>query len=434
MSSVKLIVGLARKWRVPAKHGDVPNAYVKADKEPELVIYIRLPQGMAISEDIKKKLGVASDDDLVLELKKALYGLKQAGRLWSKMLQRKLLALGFEQSITDMCVYYSEGPGRREQIPWYACHVEGYHLDQEAAIEDLLREFGMEAAHAIRTPIGMEWNENDMTEALPMSGGVGVVTVGRFHSLVGSLLWISRCTRPDKSFAVHKATRKTHNPSMSDWKLAKRILKYLAGTKELRFQMKGNRGVEEALEVIAYSDADFAADKTDRKSVTGGLVTLDGMPVCWVCKKQGGVALSTMEAEYTAASVMAAELLGIRELLENFGQVFSGFFKGDKVAVKKLPPETHENDDHVDSFVAEVKIIVTLNQSKKPTLWVAPEVIRDEMYSTDADMFWFSVVLSELDMSSALYAQARQQICDSSWCPLQQADILQEVTMGSLRF
>ncbi|KAJ8561908.1 hypothetical protein ON010_g7770 [Phytophthora cinnamomi] len=118
---------------------------------------------------------------------------------------------------------------------------------------------------------------------------------------------------------------------------------------------------------------------------------------------------------------------------ENFGQVFSGSFRGDRVAVKKLPPETHENDDHVDSFVAEVKITVTLNQSKNATLWMAPEVIRDEMYSTDADMFWFSVVLSELDMPSALYAQARQQICDSSWCPLQQADILQEVTMGSLR-
>ncbi|KAJ8535207.1 hypothetical protein ON010_g13531 [Phytophthora cinnamomi] len=83
--------------------------------------------------------------------------------------------------------------------------------------------------------------------------------------------------------------------------------------------MKGNRGAEEVLEVIAYSDANFAADKTDRKSVTGGLVTLDGISVCWVSKKQGGVALSNMEAEYTAASVMAAELLGIRELLGELG-------------------------------------------------------------------------------------------------------------------
>eukprot|EP00644_Phytophthora_capsici_P011049 jgi/Phyca11/110264/e_gw1.18.56.1 len=39
-SSVKIILALARKWRVPAKHGDVPNAYVKADKETELEIFV----------------------------------------------------------------------------------------------------------------------------------------------------------------------------------------------------------------------------------------------------------------------------------------------------------------------------------------------------------------------------------------------------------
>ncbi|KAG6583159.1 TKL protein kinase [Phytophthora cinnamomi] len=171
--------------------------------------------------------------------------------------------------------------------------------------------------------------------------------------------------------------------------------------------------------------------------------------------------------------------------------------------MKKLPPETHENDDNVDSFVAEAKITVTLNHPhvvrfvgvtwtsasdlcvvqelmkggdmhcwtvtsgdpQQPqgeeraaewndggqgdqlrhvtqaeaqdvtsaTLWMTPEIIRGEVYSTDADMFSFSVVLSELDMLSDPYAQARQQICDSSRCPLQEADILQKVTQGSLR-
>ncbi|KAG3067236.1 hypothetical protein PI124_g21838 [Phytophthora idaei] len=79
--------------------------------------------------------------------------------------------------------------------------------------------------------------------------------------------------------------------------------------------MKGEGSRQEDLKVVAYSDADFAADKEDRKSVTGGLVTVDEMAVSWVCKKQTGVSLSTMEAEYTA-SVMAQELLGIRELLK----------------------------------------------------------------------------------------------------------------------
>lgn len=105
MTSVKLIFALARKLRVPAKHGDVPNAYVKADKEVELDIYIHLLQGMTIPEELKKQLGVTDDGELVLELRKELYGLKQAGRLWSKLLHKKLVEIGFEQSLTDMCVY-----------------------------------------------------------------------------------------------------------------------------------------------------------------------------------------------------------------------------------------------------------------------------------------------------------------------------------------
>ncbi|POM72693.1 LOW QUALITY PROTEIN: Hypothetical protein PHPALM_10559 [Phytophthora palmivora] len=193
MFSVKLIGGLARK--VPAKHGDVPNAYVKADKEAGLVIYIRLLKEMTISEDTKKKLGVASDDNLVLKLMKALYGLKQTGRLWSKLLQKILLALGSEHSLTDMSVYYRLRLGvplvvgvyvddllvttrtRQDAVGAFFGEMsdlavkdlgpaskffdmsvtysddEGYHLDQEAAIEDLLWEFGMETGLAVRTPI-----------------------------------------------------------------------------------------------------------------------------------------------------------------------------------------------------------------------------------------------------------------------------------------
>ncbi|KAG2762052.1 hypothetical protein PC129_g919 [Phytophthora cactorum] len=108
MSSVKLFLVLTRKWGVPAKHGGVPNAYDKADKEDDLDIYIKIPQGMEISSETREKerLGFGEDDELVLELRKTLYGLQPAGRLWSKFLYSKRKAIGFEQSLTDMCVYY----------------------------------------------------------------------------------------------------------------------------------------------------------------------------------------------------------------------------------------------------------------------------------------------------------------------------------------
>ena len=68
MSSVKIILALARKWRVPAKHGDIPNAYVKAEKEPELRAFLRIPQGMKIRREVYENLGATRANELVLEL------------------------------------------------------------------------------------------------------------------------------------------------------------------------------------------------------------------------------------------------------------------------------------------------------------------------------------------------------------------------------
>ena len=65
----------------------------------------------------------------------------------------------------------------------------------------------------------------------------------------------------------------------------------------------------------SWSDAAFAADKCDRKSVNGGVITVDGAVIHWMCKKKTGIWLSTMEAEFTSASNVGHELLGLQELV-----------------------------------------------------------------------------------------------------------------------
>ncbi|CAI5716709.1 unnamed protein product [Peronospora effusa] len=83
--------------------------------------------------------------------------------------------------------------------------------------------------------------------------------------------------------------------------------------------MTPTKNADKSVTLESSSDADFAADKADRKSLTGGVLRLNGMAVSWTAKKQGGVALSTMEAEFVAASEQARELLGIRQLLCEVG-------------------------------------------------------------------------------------------------------------------
>jgi len=60
---------------------------------------------------------------------------------------------------------------------------------------------------------------------------------------------------------------------------------------------------------MAYSDADWAGDTTDRKSTTGSLIKIAGGPIYWRSTKQGGVSLSTTEAEYIAVSETAKNVI-----------------------------------------------------------------------------------------------------------------------------
>ncbi|RAW40872.1 hypothetical protein PC110_g2912 [Phytophthora cactorum] len=97
---------MARIWKVPARHGSVPNAYTKAGAEEGIEVYIFMPEGMEISEEVLCRLGVRSKRGVDLRQLKSLYGLKQAGRMCNQLLIDILIKLGYKQYYTDSCSYY----------------------------------------------------------------------------------------------------------------------------------------------------------------------------------------------------------------------------------------------------------------------------------------------------------------------------------------
>ena len=56
MQTAMLIQALGMRWGVYPQHGDVPNAYVKADTEEGLEIYLQIPPGMKLADTDLKKL------------------------------------------------------------------------------------------------------------------------------------------------------------------------------------------------------------------------------------------------------------------------------------------------------------------------------------------------------------------------------------------
>ena len=64
-----------------------------------------------------------------------------------------------------------------------------------------------------------------------------------------------------------------------------------------------------------YSNSNWADDLHNRKSTTGSCIMLAGSPVFWKSTKQTGMSLSSIEAEYIAASETVKSVIVIQEIL-----------------------------------------------------------------------------------------------------------------------
>jgi len=73
------------------------------------------------------------------------------------------------------------------------------------------------------------------------------------------------------------------------------------------------------IHLIGYSDSDFAGCKLDRKSTSGTCHLLGSSLIYWHSKKQACVALSTAEDEYIPAGSCCAQILWLKQQLEDFG-------------------------------------------------------------------------------------------------------------------
>ena len=176
------------------------------------------------------------------------------------------------------------------------------------------------------------------------------LTTEPYSELVGSLIYLIQCTRPDIAFAVGMLSRHLKNLTRRNWERAKRVLRYLKGTIHY-----GIRYISEndGKELESYSDADYAGDMETRCSTTGYVSLLAGGPVTWRSQLQKTVALSTMEAEYMALSAAVQEAIWLRKLLAelkmNDGNEPTVVFCDNQSAVCFTKnPVQHQRSKHID--------------------------------------------------------------------------------------
>ncbi|XP_070005611.1 secreted RxLR effector protein 161-like [Nicotiana sylvestris] len=107
------------------------------------------------------------------------------------------------------------------------------------------------------------------------------------------------------------------NPGIDHWKAAKKVLRYLKGTKDCMLMYKRSKH----LEIVGYSDSDFTGCIDTRKSTFGYLFQLAEGAISWKSAKQSVIATSTMEAEFVACFEAIIHALWLRNFISGLGVV-----------------------------------------------------------------------------------------------------------------
>ena len=120
-----------------------------------------------------------------------------------------------------------------------------------------------------------------------------------YASAVGSLTYTQVCTRLDIAFVVGVMGRYVSNPRMQHLKVAKCVMCYLKRTKGYMLTYHKS----ENLEIIGYSDSDFAGCQDRKHSTFGYIFMLAGRAISWKSAKQTLIASSTMVIEFIAYGI-----------------------------------------------------------------------------------------------------------------------------------
>ena len=339
-TTFRTLLTVASQKGMIIKHFDAKTAFLNGELEE--TIFMKLPEGY---------IGTGKKD-LVCKLKKGIYGLKQAAKVWNDKINSLLKDYGFVQSTADPCLYVKNDKGDSifliiyvddfliaakniKKIDQTAEFLRGHFqltdlgalrhylgieirrdsvgffcLKQTKYIEKILCRFNLQDAKISTTPLDPGYVKvRDDKSLMPNNE--------TYQQLIGALLYLAVNTRPDIAASVAILSQHNKEPTTVDWNEVKRVARYLKGTKHYELRL-GQEDMSKGL--IGFADADWAENKTDRKSNSGYLFQYHGASISWSCRKQTCVALSTTEAEYIALAEASQEAIWIRRLIEDFEQ------------------------------------------------------------------------------------------------------------------
>ena len=376
MIELRLLTSIAVRNNCILKSGDVKQAFVQADLPDNEVYVVRPPKGCTQTHP----------RDL-WRLRKPLYGLRRAPRHWYDKFRSLLTSLNLKPCQNAPCifhgqilpdkppiyigvyvddfVYFSTDPDVEQsfesklssltdvdfmgnvshflgiKFTWTRAdkHLSA-HLSQSAFVDNLAQECGFD-------PLSTKHPKTPYRSGLPIDSIPCEPMIAsdrnklklQMQQIMGSLQWLSHCTRPDIATATSILAQYQNSPSPGHIQSARHIVKYLKGTSSygivfhnshdsilqsfLQFPSHGKR------HLAGISDANWGAqdqsttykqdcdlDLHKSRSISGHIITLHG-PVHWCSKRQSITARSSAESEIYATDECCKDILYLSQLIHD---------------------------------------------------------------------------------------------------------------------
>ncbi|CAI7903968.1 unnamed protein product [Closterium sp. NIES-53] len=259
-------------------------------------------------------------------LRRPVYGLCQAPREWHDTQRTTIAALGFPPSIADPSLFLRTDTSLPPfYVLVYVNDLVFATADTEALTlvkTDLQKRHTCTDLGELRSYLSLHitWDRARRTITLTQSHMVhqSVEPSGPYAELVGCLMNLMTCTRPDLAYPLSLLARyvapgrhrKVHRDA------AKRVLRFLCSTSGMGLVL-GGRG---PVVLTSHADASWVDDLSTQRLSQGYTFSLGSGSVSWRSTRSSSVLSSSCEAEIYAGAMAARELCWLTYLLTDLGE------------------------------------------------------------------------------------------------------------------
>jgi len=347
---VLMLLAMHPQWI--AKIADTETAFLHGDLDEQ--IFMNIPEGY------DKVIGPASNENECLLLTASIDGLVQAARMYFLKVTKMLRQAGFVGGNVDPCLFYRRNKKGTVVIAIYV--DDNLIIGDEKAVDDVIEQMecfgftlkvtdnmwdylscrivfngdrsrGVICQPHIYEKLSKEYDHlvKNITYTTPGTPNHYVILErdeakrlseekhAIFRTGVGLLLFLVKHSRPDIANAVRSLSTVVSSPNEHAWKEMLRVIKYALDTKEygLKLNVKRDNRANGKWELTCYSDGDYAGNPDTRRSISGHVLFLNGIPISFSSKAQKSVTLSSSEAEWIALSEAVKEIVFVVNLLRD---------------------------------------------------------------------------------------------------------------------